>query len=158
MIARRQAVALPLVHRYRTSRPWLVGVLASAATAAVLLVTGGLAAAFGPGEAAVGARVRERLASHPASAPAAAATPAPPATGRWKIQVGAFRDAAAARGRLREVAKLVPALAAYPAAPDLIGQRMRARFGGIGGGAEAADLCARVVDTGSDCFPVAPGT
>jgi cell division protein FtsN len=118
----------------------------------MLLVTGGLANALGPGEAPVGARVRERLA-----APAPAATLIPTATGRWKIQVGAFRDASAAQARLREIGRLVPALAGRAPAPDVSGQIRRVRIGGIGDGAEAARLCAGIARAGIDCFAVAPG-
>jgi len=159
----RQEGPRAAVHRYRTSRPWSVAVLAAGAAGGVVFLTGGLSSAFAPATAPVAqsssreageavARVAPRVApATPVAVPAA-----PPAAGNWQIQVGAFRSADAARAELREAETLVAELAGLPDASQPRGPLMRARFGGIEDGSTARSLCGRLVDAGGRCFVVPP--
>jgi hypothetical protein len=155
--AAQRAAALPAVYRYGGSQPWSVGVLAGAAAAAVLVLFGGISEAFAPRDVPVGQS--SRRADAPIAARAApAAAEAPAVTGQWQIQLGAFRNAAGARARLRAMEREVPALAKLSARPQTQGAVTRARIGGIATRAEASALCAGIARTGRGCFVVAPGT
>jgi cell division septation protein DedD len=83
--------------------------------------------------------------------------PAPSAAGPWKIQIGAFRDSAAVVEHLRAIERQVPELADLSPLPEARGDVTRARIGGIADRPEAQALCARIANTGNDCFVVAPG-
>jgi len=161
-----QAPAPPAsVHRYGASRPWAVGLLAALAAGGAVLVTGSLSTVFTAATVAEaqpgGVRAPEpvaRNASAVAVAPVAAAAPGTSAARAWQIQIGAFRNPAAAEDQLRAAASLVPGLAGLPQAAHALGEVTRARFGGIADEDSARTLCTRLVDAGGSCFVVAPGS
>jgi cell division septation protein DedD len=86
----------------------------------------------------------------------AAATAVHSEVGPWNIQIGAFRDRRAVEAQLRAIARKVPRFAELAPAAEAWGQLTRARVGGIADRTEADDLCALIIDTGSDCLVVAP--
>jgi cell division septation protein DedD len=163
-IAPEPDAGAPTVHRYRTSRPWPVGVLAAGAAAAAVLLSGGLSAAFAPVGTVVAAQAEQAVEEsgtglEPLSPPArpSAAQPTPFPTGRWKIQIGAFQDPAAAQEQHRATALQLPELAELPAAAEPWNRVTRARIGGLADRTEADALCARLIDAGRECFVVPPG-
>lgn len=106
-------------------------------------------------------------------APAAAADePAPPWTAEelrtplaagegWRIQVGAFRDAARAEARIAELEMTAAGPGADPVrlvAPgqDAQGAIYRAQMSGFIDRAAADGACARLVAAGAACFVIAP--
>jgi len=163
-IAPQQDAEPAAVHRYRTSRPWSVGVLAAAAAGAAILLTSGLSAAFKAATVSDSEPTRQRA----ANAAAGIASPVIPAwrsggpavastVGGWQIQVGAFRSPGAAQAQLRAVETLVPELASFAQALPSRGEVTHARFGRIADEPTARRLCGRVLDAGGHCFVVRPG-
>ena len=97
--------------------------------------------------------------AHAAVAPArvAAAPSPPPLPARdWQIQVGAFRDTAAAEAHLRALESGLPELAGLTPAHQLRGRLSRVRIGGIANEAAARRLCARAEAVAGGCFVVRP--
>ncbi len=133
-----------------------------------------------PQEAQIEAAPLEPLAPPaPLQAPrpdASAATPTVPSTGLWtedqlripqapgdgwKIQVGAFRDAARAEARIAELETTAAGPGADPIRlvvsvqePD--GAIYRAQMSGFTDRASADGACARLTATGAACFVIAP--
>lgn len=106
----------------------------------------------------------ERPAIQPPPPPAAVSTPAPsstpalaPTAPQWQIQIGSFRDEAAAVAQLRSAAAIVPELAPYSLRTERYRGKIRARIGGIADAERARYLCATVTEAGSACYVVPPG-
>jgi cell division septation protein DedD len=155
------------VRRYRPSRSWPVGGLALIAAAGAVLATGTLSSTLGGGpdpafaarigQSVAGARSgMEARAASPAAAGLAASPPAPPPAGAWQIQVGAFRNLAAAEAHRRSLEREVPELARLPQTHQLRGRINRVRIGGIEDEAAARGLCGRIRAVGHGCFVAEP--
>jgi len=94
--------------------------------------------------------------------PTAAVAQAPtrasqPATGRWRIQFGAFRDEGNARALWAKLHGQVGALSGLE--PYFLrngGSLTKLQAGPLASSAEAARICASVKPTGTPCVPVAP--
>ncbi|HEX8375607.1 MAG TPA: SPOR domain-containing protein, partial [Geminicoccaceae bacterium] len=90
-----------------------------------------------------------------AAAPVRAATPAA-AGGKWRVQLGAFGNAAGAQrawaGLRSKVAALAPLQPQYVAA----GAVTRLRAGPLTDRGAADRVCAAAKAAGAACFPVAP--
>jgi cell division septation protein DedD len=92
------------------------------------------------------------------SAPEQLPTPAlATAAARWQIQIGSFRNEAAAVAQLRSTAARLPELANYWPRTEPHRGNTRARIGGINGAERAHELCVKVVEAGSACYVVPPG-
>jgi cell division septation protein DedD len=93
----------------------------------------------------------------PGRAPArVAATPAPAGAGRgWKVQLGAFGNAANARRHWDSVRGKVGALGALSPSFEPAGAMTRLKAGPVGDRAAADRICAAARAAGSACFPVA---
>lgn len=157
----------PAVRRYRPSRSWPVGGLALAAAVGAVLTTGALSSALDGGpDPAFAARIGHGVANLKSGMEAHAAIPgvmapaspafAPSPAGPWQIQVGAFRNPAAAEAQLRALESEVPDLTRLSAVHQLRGGVNRVRIGGIADEAAARRLCARLLAAGRGCFVVAP--
>lgn len=117
------------------------------------------AAAPPPTPRVAGAVARTEL---PPSAPArqASASPAAPAAaaqgGRWRVQLGAFSNAANAQRHWNAVKAKAGSLA--PLQPQMVqaGAVTRLQAGPLASRADAAKACAAAKAAGSACFPVAP--
>lgn len=90
---------------------------------------------------------RRRL-DAPAPAPAAA-------TGRWRVQLGAFSNEENARRHWREVSR-VSALAGLEPRYEKAGALVRLQAAGLANSAAAERACAAVKAAGKGCFTVAP--
>ncbi len=92
----------------------------------------------------------------PLPARAASARPAPvPAvapTGRWRVQLGAFRDRSGAEARWREVSRAVPTLAGRSPMLETAGAITRVQTGPFATRADAERTCRAVAATGRACF------
>ncbi|HEX8193337.1 MAG TPA: SPOR domain-containing protein [Allosphingosinicella sp.] len=106
-----------------------------------------------------------RAAPAPAPAPAARPAPAPrvaapaparaAATGRWRVQLGAFSNEANAR-RQWSAMRSVSAVGALQHHIVRAGAVWRLQAGPLGDRAAAARVCAAARSAGHDCIPVAP--
>ncbi len=97
------------------------------------------------------------VAGSPSTAPRKdVAAAAMPATGPWKVQLGAYSSADRARDRWRTLAERVPALAGH--GPSIVAagsvQRLQARA--LASRAAAQSLCQAVRAAGGDCLVLAP--
>jgi tetratricopeptide (TPR) repeat protein len=102
-------------------------------------------------------RVTPPAAARPAPAPRAAA-PAPvraAASGRWRVQLGAFSSEANARRQWSAV-RSVSAVGALSHQIVRAGSVWRLQAGGLADRAAAARVCAAARSAGHDCIPVAP--
>ncbi|MFN3725802.1 MAG: SPOR domain-containing protein [Allosphingosinicella sp.] len=107
-----------------------------------------------PGEQLV-ARQPERRAEAAPARPAP--TPAPAAaSGRWRVQLGAFSSAANARRQWDSVSRRVGAVGALEPAYVPAGALTRLRAGPLASRAAADRICAAVRAAGEDCILVAP--
>lgn len=86
-----------------------------------------------------------------------APTPAPvAASGRWRVQLGAFSSAANARRQWDAVSRRIGAVGALEPAYVAAGALTRLRAGPLASRAAADRICAAVRAAGEDCIPVAP--
>ena len=93
--------------------------------------------------------------------PVATATEAParasrPATGRWRIQFGAFRDEGNARALWAKLHSQVSALSGLEPYFVRSGTLTKLQAGPLESSADAARVCGSVKPTGTPCVPVAP--
>ena len=93
--------------------------------------------------------------------PARAATARPadaarPTTGRWRVQLGAFRDRDGANARWQEVRRAVPAVSNLSLTLESAGAVTRVQAGPFATRAEAQQVCRAVTATGRSCFAVRP--
>ncbi|WP_375396205.1 SPOR domain-containing protein [uncultured Sphingomonas sp.] len=87
----------------------------------------------------------------------AAITPAAPAAaGRWRIQLGAFRDEGNARALWQRLRAQVDGLSGLQPYLRKVGAITKLQAGPIASAADASQLCATVRRAGSECVPVAP--
>lgn len=96
-----------------------------------------------------------RVQAPKASPPAHASLP-PPAAKAWRVQLGAYGSASAARGQWATLAKRLPALSGLKPNYEQAGKFTRLRVGPVASHAAAAKLCATAQAAGQACFPVAP--
>ena len=89
-----------------------------------------------------------------ARASAAPAASAAAASGRWRVQLGAFRDRSGANTRWREARRAVPALADASLMLETAGAITRVQAGPFATRAEAERACRAVKATGRACFTV----
>ncbi|MBA3898274.1 MAG: SPOR domain-containing protein, partial [Sphingomonadaceae bacterium] len=95
--------------------------------------------------------------SKPAPKPPAvkvAAMPAP--SGNWRVQLGAFSDAAKASALWASLHARVAALGSYRSFTTKAGAVTRLQAGPLPTRAAADALCAKVKAAGAPCLPVAP--
>lgn len=92
------------------------------------------------------------LAPVPAPAPPRAAAP----SGRWKVQLGAYGSAQAARGQWASLSKRISAFAGLQPSYESAGALTRLRVGPVPNRAAADRLCGAAKAAGQACFPVAP--
>lgn len=173
LTAPEREAGTPAVRRYRPSRSWPVGGLALVAASGAVLATGTLSASLDGGpEPAFAARIRQSVAGAEPGTEARAAIPAatapaalsssspasaePTAAAIWQIQVGAFRNTAAAEAHVRALEKEVPQLAQLTVTHQLRGGINRVRIGGIEDETAARRLCASIRAVGRDCFVAGP--
>ncbi|MEO9131291.1 MAG: SPOR domain-containing protein [Sphingomonas sp.] len=95
------------------------------------------------------------------SEPVAATAGAPvrasrPATGRWRIQFGAFRDEGNARALWAKLHSQVSALSGLEPYFLRSGTLTKLQAGPLESSAESGRVCASVKPTGTPCVPVAP--
>jgi len=83
-------------------------------------------------------------------------TAAPPASGDWKVQLGAFGSADRARDRWKSLAAKVSRLGRYDQRIVAAGSVQRLQAGGIASRADAQALCADVRGARGDCLVIAP--
>ncbi|MDB5685444.1 MAG: sporulation protein [Rhizorhabdus sp.] len=90
------------------------------------------------------------------AAPKPAPVITPVAGGGWKIQLGAFSSAAAAKTAWGTISGATPAIRGL--APNYVaaGAFTRLQAGALGSRAAADQACAAVKSAGTGCFPVAP--
>ncbi len=95
---------------------------------------------------------------HADSAPSRPAPTPPPvaASGRWRVQLGAFSSAANARRQWDSVSRRVGAVGALDPVYVPAGALTRLRAGPLASRAAADRICAAVRAAGQDCIPVAP--
>ncbi|MEO6216569.1 MAG: SPOR domain-containing protein [Sphingomonas sp.] len=79
-----------------------------------------------------------------------------PATGRWRIQFGAFRDEGNARALWAKLHSQVSALGGLDPYFLRVGPLTKLQAGPLASSAEAGRICASVKPTGTPCVPVAP--
>jgi TPR repeat protein len=110
-----------------------------------------------PGDkAAAAAAHATRLAS---AAPKAAAKPAPAPVavgGRWRVQLGAYGNAGAARVQWMSLTKRVGALGGLQPSYEQAGAFTRLRVGPLASRTDADKVCAAAKSAGQACFTVAP--
>ena len=106
-----------------------------------------------PGEKSAAAAAQEaKLAAPKAAKPAVAAT----AGGRWRVQLGAYGSAAAARGQWPVLSRKIAALGGLQPSYEPAGKFTRLRVGPLGSRGDAERLCAAAKSAGQACFVVAP--
>ena len=103
-----------------------------------------------PGRVA-GAAVTAAKPAAPAAKPAA---PAP--SGRWRVQLGAYGSAEAARGQWAALSRKIGALSGLQPTYEQAGKFTRLRVGPLADRAAADRLCASAKAAGQGCFTVAP--
>lgn len=89
----------------------------------------------------------------PVAAPKPATAPKAAATGPWRVQLGAFSQAANANAMWNRV-KNRPELAGHPRINSAAGNATRLQAGGFPSRAAAMEACARLKAGGFDCLPV----
>ena len=104
-------------------------------------------------QSTVAAPAPARAAPRPAASVAAAAAPA--AAGGWKVQLGAFGNAANARRHWDSVRGKVAALGSLSPSFEPAGAMTRLKAGPVANRAAADRICAAAKAAGSACFPVA---
>lgn len=92
----------------------------------------------------------------PATAAAAAPRPVAAAGGRWRVQLGAFGNAAGAQRAWAGLKSRVGALAALQPHTVASGAVTRLQAGPLASRAAADRVCAAAKAAGAACFPVAP--
>jgi cell division septation protein DedD len=94
-------------------------------------------------------------AAKPAPVKAAAAKPAPPrpASGPWRVQLGAFSAEARARTLWSQLSAKVGGLSAYQPYFTTSGGITRLQAGPFATSADAARLCGAIKAAGADCMP-----
>lgn len=90
-------------------------------------------------------------ASPPSARPRAAAP-----SGRWRVQLGAYSSAQAARGQWASLSKRISALSGLQPSYESAGALTRLRVGPVPSRAAADRLCGAAKAAGQACFPVAP--
>lgn len=113
----------------------------------------------GPASKPATAKVAKAQAAPAPAAPKAAAkakpaaAPKAAATGPWRVQLGAFSQAANANAMWNRV-KNRPELAGHPRINSAAGNATRLQAGGFPSRAAAMEACARLKAGGFDCLPV----
>ena len=79
--------------------------------------------------------------------------PTPPATGGWRVQLGAFSEEGRARALWGQLSKSVDGLSGYKSYYEKAGSVTRLQAGPVASAADAARLCGRIKAAGSDCIP-----
>ncbi|MDB5698443.1 MAG: hypothetical protein JWN69_1247, partial [Alphaproteobacteria bacterium] len=92
----------------------------------------------------------------PAPAPARAPAPAIAASGRWRVQLGAYGSPQAARAEWASLSRRISALSGLQPSYENAGALTRLRVGPVPSRAAADRLCAAAKAAGQACFPVAP--
>ena len=95
-----------------------------------------------------------RVAPPPVPAPAPPRAVAP--SGRWRVQLGAYSSAQAARGQWASLSKRISAFAGLQPSYESAGALTRLRVGPVPSRAAADRLCGAAKAAGQACFPVAP--
>ena len=98
--------------------------------------------------------VRPAAPSKPMAVAAKPATPA--ATGKWKVQLAAFSDAAKAPALWSGLHQRIGALGPYESIITAAGPITRLQAGPLASRAAADKLCASVKAAGQACIPIAP--
>ncbi|PWG03691.1 SPOR domain-containing protein [Sphingosinicella humi] len=91
-----------------------------------------------------------------AKTPAAKPAAAPVATGRWRVQLGAYSSADSAREQWTAASKKIAALKGLHPYYEPAGKLTRLRVGPLADKAAAEGLCASVKAAGQGCYIVAP--
>jgi hypothetical protein len=117
----------------------------------------GVAIALGKAKAAeakpraVVAKPAPKVAEKKAPAPKTA----PTASGRWRIQLGAFSKRSSAEALFKKLSGSAP-VAGHPAHYVPAGAVTRLQVGGFASKSEAASACSKLSAKGQACFPVSP--
>lgn len=83
-------------------------------------------------------------------------TQAGPASGRWRVQLGALADQAKAKTQWAKLRASIPALSGLQPSYEVAGAFVRLRAGPLASKDAAEKLCAAAKAGGAACFPVAP--
>jgi cell division septation protein DedD len=89
--------------------------------------------------------------AEPAAQPAPVAAPTPAGSGRWRVQLGAFRDHGRAQALWKTLNGKVSGLSAFQPYYVTANGLMRLLAGPLGSAADAQRLCARIKPTGTPC-------
>lgn len=93
----------------------------------------------------------------PVPVPAKVKVPPPaPATGAWRVQLGAYGSADRAKTAWTALAAKVPALKRLEQRVLVAGSVVRLQAGGIASRDAANALCKAAITAGSGCFPIGP--
>ena len=87
----------------------------------------------------------------PIQTAAPAPTPAPASAGRYRIQLGAFREGSRAPALWKSVSAKVSGLSAFQPSYVVTNGLTRLLVGPVGSSSEAQQLCARIKPTGTPC-------
>lgn len=93
----------------------------------------------------------QTAAAAPAASPPPAALPAPPASGRYRVQLGAFRVDGRAQALWKSLSGRVAGLSAYQPNYVVTSGLTRLLVGPVGSSADGQKLCARIKTTGTPC-------
>lgn len=109
-----------------------------------------------PAPALASARPQATPPARPSAPPPKTAAASAARDGRWRIQLGAFADAAKAGGLWPAVQRRVPALSGLSSYQVKAGGVTRLQAGPLADKAEADRVCSAVKAAGQPCLPVAP--
>ena len=105
--------------------------------------------------AKVAAKTEPKASPAPKPQSKAASAPAPAASGKWRIQLGAFSKRASAEALYNKLSASAPVAGHQPVYVPA-GAVTRLQVGGFASRAAAASACASLSSRGQACFPVAP--
>lgn len=88
--------------------------------------------------------------------PKAGPVPAPAPAGKWRVQLGAFRDEGNAKALWVSIQRHVRELSGMQPYLRRVGQVTKLQAGPLASGADAQRVCRAVKSAGQDCLPVAP--
>ena len=117
-----------------------------------------------PAQPAAPSQAARTPSSKPAPKAQGVAKVAPPPTparavapsGRWRVQLGAYGSAQAARGQWASLSKRISAFSGLQPSYESAGALTRLRVGPVPSRAAADQLCGAAKAAGQACFPVAP--
>ncbi|PZU09159.1 SPOR domain-containing protein [Sphingomonas sp.] len=90
------------------------------------------------------------------TAPLRPAPAPPPASGKWRVQLGAIATQEKAEEHWRLLVKKLPRLASLPHVTAQAGAIWRLQASGLSSRADAQDLCKAVIAKGGDCIALNP--